>query len=295
MPSSVVYDATLGGVTLKQVRSSAYSTNNVIATDYTSGGVDPDAHYLVQATPQVMFTSGDLDGVIDGFTSNERLAIASGTITVPYNLRANGGTFASGTAHDTLDGTDALFVIQSYTASQGEADGSSVSIAGYFISTDGETAPVSVSTSQTLSSAAYNATHKLGPVTVNGSAVSGITRVTVNTGITVENEFVEGDTYPTANYITRRAPTIDITGRYMSLFTTLGPIFTTQTACVVKFRKRAVGGTVVSGATSAHLSFTAADGIVSVDQVAASGNAAGEVTLRLHCEALTIASTATIS
>lgn len=294
MPSSVVYDANLGAFTLKQVRSCSYSGNPQCVHDYTSGGVAPAATYMVQATPQTQFSSGDLAGVIAGFTSNDNLFVQAGTIAIPWNLRANGGTFAAGSSHDKITATDGLFVAQSFSASQGDADGSSVSIQGYFHKTGGLTAPTGTTTSQSLSAAAYNATHQLGPGLVNGSAVSGITRVTVNTGISVEAELVDGGKYPVAHYITRRAPTIDVTGRYMTLMTALGPIFTTMTAAVFYFRKRADGGTLVADDQSEHLSFTFADGIVGCETVSGSGNSAGEVTLRLYGEALTISATAAL-
>lgn len=292
--SSVVYDATLGSLTLKQVRSASYNGGATTTLDYTSGGVSPSATYLVQAAPTVQFTSGDLDGVMDGFTSGAYLGVASGTITIPWNLRSVGSTFASGTAHDKINATDGLFAVQSYSASQGDAAGASVTIAGNLHKPDG-TIPVTISTGQSLSAAAYNCTHKLGPATINGSAIAGITRVSVNPGVSIDAEFVDGGVYPIAHYVTRLAPTIEVTGRYQSLFTSLGPIFTTMTAAVFYFRKRAEGGTTVSDGTGAHLSFTFADGIVAVETVSGSDNAAGEVTLRLHGEALTMSSTATIS
>lgn len=292
--SSVVYDCTLGSLTLKQVRSASYSPGVQAAWDYTSGGVAPTATYMVQATPTCQFTSGDLDGVIDGFTSGQYLGVAGGTITIPLNLRSVGSTFASGTAHDKINATDGLFTVQNYSASQGDGGGASVSIAGHLHKPAGTT-PVTITTGQSLSAAAYNCTHKLGPATVNGSAIAGVTRVSINPGVTVETEFVDGGVYPIANYVTRQAPTIDVTGRFQSLFTSLGPIFTTMTAAVFYFRKRAEGGTTVADGTGAHLSFTFADGIAAVETVSGSDNAAGEVTLRLYGEALTISSTATIA
>lgn len=293
MPGSAIHDVIFGAVTLKQCRNVSYTPNNSIAADYTSGDVAPSAHYLVTSGPQATFTTGDLAGVISGVTS-QALQVTSGTITIPYNLRSRGSTFAGNSSHDQINATDGLIVVNSFSASQGEQEGASCTMTAYFDSSDGEAAPVTDSTGTTLSANAYNATHKLGPVTVNGSGVSGITRVTVNTGISILPEMTDGAIYPIAHFVDRRSPTIEITGQRMSLFTTLGPIFTTQTAAVVKFRKRAEGGTVVATGTGAHLSFTFADGIVSVEQVTGSGNSNAEVTLRLYGEALTISATATI-
>lgn len=293
MPGSAIHDVIWGGVTLKQCRKVEFNAGGTVAPDFTTGDVAPSDHYLISASPKCAFTCGDLAGVIAGLSS-QFLAVAAGTITVPFNLRAAGSTFAGSSSHDIISATDGLLVINSFSASQGEQEGSSVSLTGYFKSSDGVTVPVTIGTGQTLSSNAYNATHKLGPSTINGSAIDGITRVTVNTGINVLPDMTDGAIYPTDHYINRIAPSIDVTGRRVSLFTALGPIFTTQTAAVFKFRKRASGGTVVSAATSAHLSFTFADGITEVQQVSGSGNSDAEVTLRLYGEALTISSTATI-
>lgn len=295
MPSNAVYDAILGSVTLLQVQSSSWSANDSVAQDYTSGGLNPEAVYLVQAAPQVQFTTTDLEGVITDFTSSERLAVASGTITIPYNLRANGGTFASGSAHYQINATDGLFVVNSFAASQGDAAGATVSITGYLTKPDGVTMPATITASNSLASTAYNMTHQLGPVTVNGSALPGVVGVTINTGISVDVEHTDGGKYPRAAYITRRAPTMDIRFRDFDLMATLTPVFKTMTAAVVKFYKRAPGGTTVANGTAEHCSFTFADGVIETQTISASGNAAAEATLRLVGEALTISSTATIS
>ena len=295
MPSSVAYDAILGAVNLRQVRSSTFSPGNTIAPDFVSGGIDPAALFFTGAQPSATFQTNDVSGVVTGIHARNGLYVNNGTIAIPYNLRANGGTFAAAGNHHRIRGSYGLTVINSITANHGDQDGAMVDLATTFVSSDGMTAPVVVDDGQTLQAQAYNASHSLGPQYVNSSLLSSVVGITITAGITTELETTDGNLFPREVHITRVQPVIDIRFRNVAALKTHGPLFNNLTAFTGYLRKRSPGGSFVAANVSEHISFVVgADGIIDCQPVNASGNSPIEPSFRIHCKSLTLSATAAI-
>lgn len=295
MPSFVAYDAILGAVNLRQVRSSGFNPGNTVVPDFVTGGIDPEAIFFHGGRPTAQFQSGDVAGVITGIHAQNGLYVSNGTIAIPWNKRANGGTFAAAGNHVRVRGAYGLTVLNSLSANHGDQDGAMADLATTFVSSDGMTVPVVFDSSQTLQAQAYNASHRLGPQYVNGSLVTSIVGVTINTGITTDVEETDGNLFATEVHITRRNPTIDIRFRNVAALSTYGPLFASLSSYTGYLRKRAPGSSFVSDATSEHISFSfGSGGIIDVQSLSGSGNSPAEPSLRITGKTLTLSATAAI-
>lgn len=291
--ASTVYDAILGALTLKQVTRSDFQPNAQQIAGKASGAVAPSELFAGAAEPVISFDSMDVSGVLAAISISAGLAVSSGTITVPWNKRANGGTFASGTAHDELNATDGLIVPTSFSANQGD-EGASVSLDVHLISSDGATVPVTAAGSQSLASQSFNAMYSLGAGSINGTAIPELVGVSINPGIQVEKQSIDGFNYPTAVFINSVDPYIDFIFEDMDAVATYAPLFTVGSAAIAYFRKRS-GVSFVADGTAQHCKFSFADGLVVAQGIQHSGINRGQATLRVYGEALTASGASAIT
>lgn len=298
MSAFVGYDATLGSLTLKQVRSGSFTSGDEIEPAYASGAVAPSDHKMMKSGPNCTFTSSDLAtilGVSNVMTTG--VAVSSGTISLPILNRTSGGTFASGSNHAIVTASNGHYLCESISWSQ-DSD-AEATMRAWFSSTDGITNPTSITGSQSLSGASYvsefvGATAALsyaGPTTTSSFQLK---QLTVNSGVTITPNFHSGGVYPQEFNVTQQTPTIEITFQDSASAVTMTQL-KTLTAAVIKLRKRS-GVSFVAGGTGEHISFTFADAISSVDTVnITDGQSDGSVMIRISGEGLTVATDATFS
>lgn len=296
-----VYDAVVGSTTIRQITNTRFSSGLEQSIGRYSGGLDPQAIYVMKSEPTVSFETEDLATALaigtDTFSSVGS-HISSGTITIPFQRRSLGGTFAGAGANMRLNATHALFVPTSISGNQG--DDAKLSIEGHFYNTTGLTTPVTASVNQNLASQAYVAKYAMGTafITPSGGASTQLVEVvgiTVNPGITVMTEYYNGGVYPQKVFITRREPVIEITVKSFDDLYTYGPIGAVVDGCVVYFRKRADGGTFASDASSVHISFSFGAGLAVIQDISASANDNGTGTIRITGKALTCDTTAALA
>eukprot|EP00913_Durusdinium_trenchii_P028458 g26686.t1 len=260
----VTYDATIGSLTLKQVFSSGLEPNVTTQAERAAGSATISQLSVIGAEPQSSFMTGDIAGVIGGVTSlNAGLYVSSGSIVIPFNQRSNGGLFTSGSTHFTLSGANGLLLPQSFSASHGEQNGAACRLQLFWLSSDGETAPVAANVNHSLSSSAFNLTHEFGPVSVNGTQLTKAVASEVMPGVPAHFESYDGDHYPQYVHIDAEniEPMIRITFANMAALNTYGALWGSITAATAHYRRRADGGTTVSDASNAHVRFSFGDGL----------------------------------
>lgn len=287
------FDVTFGALTLQQCSSVEFSPNNTIVPAYATAGVSPDAFYVMQGEPRGRFTSMDVETILAGIDEIVGLKVASGTIELPYKVRANGASYASGSSHIKLTSANGQLIPLTVGVQQGQL--ASVNLEAVLLSTDGYTSPVAYSGSQALGTPAHNIDFRLGPTSLNGSAITGVTGWTVNFGITYELRITDGHVYPIVIYIQRANPTIDITLENEALVNTYGPLFAASTGAVFSLVKNADGGSIVALDQAQHIKLTAGAGIYDWQSVAASGVDVAQPTLRLMSKSLTAATLQTLA
>lgn len=294
MAAHAVYDAVLGvGNALKQVMSSAFNANVNVIAGSASGAPDPSDYFIEETMPVAAFETFDVAGGLGILSITAGLYVAAGTITVPWNQRTNGGTFASGSAHFRINGTDALIVPTTISANQGD-EGVGMGIAVHFLSTTGFAVPVTLSTAQALASQSFNAQYAFGPAYYGGSNVPECVGWAVNPGIVVEKSTTDGGIYPTRAYIVLRRPTIDLIFEDFDALSSFGVMHGAMTSAAVYGRKRSGSSTFVADATAEHLKFSFANGVSSTETIQATGVNRGKLALRLHGEALTASAASAI-
>jgi len=282
--SVVAYDAILGALTLAQVKSSQYDAGAEIQRARNSGSFLTQATYGRYSRPKASFDSSDLYTALNAVDPTTGLAVATGTIAIPFNARTNGGTLAGSGSATKITGANGLTVLDSISANQGD-EAAMAKLTTYFRSTDGQTAPVAIAGSQTLAAQTFVNEFDLGPVTVNGTEVGGVQGVSCNFGIKVVDEGDKGAVYPMRLFIESVDPYFDITFVDFASLVTYSPLFTAMSSAVCYFRKKADGGTFVGSTTDISLTF--ASGIICAQSAQADGQKSGRAVLRLYGKAIT--------
>ncbi len=285
------------GNNLRQVRSSQYSANGLIILGSASGAIDPSELYGGAANPTVLFETADVAGALGLMSVTAGLHVSSGTITIPYNKRANGGAFAGSSSHMTISGANALIIPLQISGSQ-DNEAVILTVQVIFYSTTGLANPVTFNTGATLGAQAFNAQYDFGPVYVDlgggSSQVAEATGWTVNTGIVATPRRYDGGIYPSKVFITQRNPTIEITFEDFDDAAAFGTVYDALTSCAVYGRKRADGGTHVADATEEHCKFSFAAGISDIQTLGGSERTNGQASIMLTGKALTAATTSAI-
>jgi len=277
----VVYDAILGASSLKQIRRTSYRSQAKILTGRMSGAVDPSAKFLQEAQPRATFDCEDLAGLLTLISVTAGLYVSGSTVTLPWNKRANGGTWAGGSANDVLSGTSCLAVITSISGAQGD-DGVVGSIELAFLSTDGQTPPIAASVNNALASQAYNAWYAMGPFYVDSSQLSQVKSTRVDPGVEMMAKMYDGDVYPRLTFIQARNPAVEVEFENFDALYAQTPIAAAMTNCAVYYRKRVVGGTFVSDATAAHVKLSLGTGIKICNTAEGSGHENATASLRFE-------------
>lgn len=290
MPAAV-HTATLGSLLLKQILSSNLSWNGTPVELNASGAVDVSEYLGGPGELRATFESDDLGGVAavsNFFTAG--LSVSAGTITIPYQVRANNSTFATGGNHVAFSGTHGLIWPTNVNLPAGRD--ATASLECLFESSDGDTPPASINTSASLTGETPNGKWTLGPVSVNGIELSQVTGVTITTGIEVMPVSYLHN-HPTEAFIVRRRPVIDIT---LYDLTESVATWVAGTACVVYARKRS-GTSFATNITAAHVKFSFADGIIAPVQAIAGAGVGGNSTrtIRFLGETLTVAGSSAIT
>ena len=300
---ATAYNAILGvGNTIQQVVSSNYDAGIMVITGRASASATPGAYFVAGSKPKVSLTSTDIEGTLNTFSDSVStgVALASDTITIPFQERTTGGTFKSGSSHYSLTGTDAGLVVTSVDAT-GSGDGSNVTISVdcLFVSSDGETNPIASNISQALASSAFSGLWNMGAAYANSTLISCVTGWTVRPNLQMEYYHCDGNPFPTDTYIdTSKAiePEIEVQFESIASANLFAGSYVAGTTAVVYARKRSAGGTLIAKGTAAsHISFTLATaGIHDIKTISAGDGDNSKATVVLRGPTITISTSATV-
>ena len=291
MPHAL-YDAVLGSLALRQVTAASFSNSGAPVEGTFSNSLDVAQYFGGPADLRASFETEDLASVAAiANIGTAGLAVAAGTISMPWAQREAQSTFSTGTAHFSLAGTDGFIIPTRFSVpSVGNA---SCGLECIFISTDGDTVPVSITTGVTLAGQSFTGLYGLGPVAINGTVLSQVTGFTVTPGLTVETKMY-GKNYVTDTYIVMRRPMIEVTTEDLDALSALGAAWGVGTSIVAYARARS-GTSWVADATTSHVKFSGTDGIIKPVEMGASGAGDGSRTIRFYLEGLTIAGSSAIT
>lgn len=290
MATFAAADAILDATTIRQVTQSSHRSGNTARKSRISGGVAVSQVSGLLAEEITTFSSADV-GVLAGLNTSTfcsaGLWISSGTITIPYKSRTNGGAFASGSAHSAIGGTTAMIIPTSWEASQDADAGASCSVEVHWVSSNGSGNAATGTTGNALASQSFSAEYALGECYINGTQVDGVQSVRVNPGITLVKSRAHGLVWPIKCSIQEVTPTIEITTDDIDAVVALVGEFNAMTSANIYFRKRSDSGLYVADATTEHLRFTFAAGLYFNDSTDVQDLGNGTATVTLHGKTLT--------
>lgn len=242
---------------IKQVRGRTVTPSPTRSEVVPGGAVDRAASILSHAEPVIRIDSPDLATLLAAVSPTVGYFASSGA-TFRAQKRAAGGLFAGSSSHFTLSSSKGMLLPDRLSCSQDDAQGSQLSLMYYPLSSDGLTAPLSVSTSASLSdSPAFVSQYFLGPVYAGSSQLAGLTSIDVAFGLTFSAKRHDGDVFAKEGSIVSRLPVITLRFDSIEHASAVGMFHGGFTDDVVIFlRKGSSNGVRVSDASEAHVAIT---------------------------------------
>jgi len=287
-----VHDINIGGNTIGQISNISAVDGGSVVLARASGEVDAAAQYAGNTEEVTSFTTGDLETLLALNTNTfltAGLCMVATASEVPWRKRADCATFASGASHPFVSGSNALAILTGLSASAEDENGATAQAEIHWKSTDSLTAPLTGSTGNTLSAAAYVNGWGIGKAFVNSVEVSELQSFSVNPGIQLLKKRQGGGIWPTQIYIERRAPTIELVTENIDAAMTRVGYLTAGGNIDVYFRKRANQATFVADATAEHLRIRGTDGLQRAGAISAADNGNGTATISIAATALSFA------
>jgi hypothetical protein len=281
-------DLILGATTIRQVTQINHASGQTHRKAMTSGGAAVTQVSLKESIDVTTFTSADLAALLALNTNtfcSVGIPLIGSTITVPVKVRANGGTFASGSAHPAFTGSNALIVPTSFEVSN-DSDAGLCTADIHWLSADGAAAAITDSTGNALGAQSFNAEFGMGPCYINGTLIAGAQSFRVNPGIeVVKPPAGSGLIRPTRASIKMGTPTMELTvNSWDAVASTLGT-FVAMTSANFYMRKRA--DSAIYSASSDNIRFTFAAGLTDTNSISIANNDDGSATITLHGKVLT--------
>ena len=231
-----------------------------------AGGIRPLFTGVSRQEPEIRFSTPQIDKILDDITPGAPLAISSALTTYFKKMGQTGHVARATTSHQSAAVNYGLAYIDRINL---EAEGNSTVDVVICCGFDGTNDPIVFTGSVALDATDLaSADHfAVGPVSINGSAVAGIQRVTIESGVTIVKEFGEGDVWPTFVGLETTEPMIRITTKEVAPFVTAGVdgLALDGSNGVVVYARRltqsqAGGVARVANATASHIKFTALNG-----------------------------------
>jgi len=277
--------ATLNGspALFDQIQNFRISTGLQQILQNGDGAVDPSFVGIMSQKPMLRFSTTALATGLAACGLSGAVIDADGSypgLEAWFQKMAAGSDRASGANHLKMTGAKGILVPRSLRASQ---DGTATLEFEAIFVYDGTLDPVVIAASQALSgSPAVGEMFTVGPVKINGSFLEGIQDITFDFGIKLITESGDGQVWPTFVGIMSREPSLRIRTTDLTALSTYGITGAAIAASdVVAFLRKIAEGTSgrVADDGGEHISLTAAQGIITVENESASQDGVGSADL----------------
>jgi len=282
-------DVIFGAATIRQVTNTNHQTGMTLRKGMTSGGAVIAQVSGKSAAEVTQITSSDLAtllGLNTGAFISAGALVSAGTITVPLKVRANGGTFASGSVNKSITGANGFLVPTSIECTQDGDNDATCQADLHWLSADGVTKGADDASGLALGAQSFNADFALGPVYINATLIVGVQSVRITPGLEIEKPPLgSGAVWPTMAMIKNIVPTIEITvNDFDAVANTIGD-FTAMTSANCYLRRRVDSG--LYSASTDNIRFTFAAGLADTNSVTVANMDDGSATITLHGKTLT--------
>jgi hypothetical protein len=150
---------------------------------------------------------------------------------------------------------------------------------------DGTNAPLSVAGSSAVPvlGALPQQYYTLGPVVVNGAALAGVSDWSLDLGVKTNVEAADGESYPSWCGVESHSPVLTVNCRAIGAWYTAGMGGTALTSLAFYLRKKRLDNMACEeNATAVHIKFTAAKGLLYVDQLGGGADGPASCTVKIY-------------
>lgn len=257
-----------------------------------AGSVDPAAYVNAMAEPRVQLNSRALSTILTNVSLATGLKCTAGA-ALRYQKRADaGGTFETGLDHLVVASASGFLWVDSIDADIGSDTGAVVNLNYLPYSSDGQTAPLIPTASQSFAaepSPAFQHVYFLGPAYIAGTPtlMPALARLRINSGLSVEGIIEDGSVFPTSAIIRRRDPSLELTflktDMIASTFSHLfGALQSSQIDTYLWKGDTATASGRVAAASSAHCKISAASSNWSPDDITVAAEDDATVTVNVR-------------
>lgn len=269
-----------GAFQLRQLNQLSFDPAIQTVMNHAAGQAAPSYVGVMSQSPMISGTTTEIARFLTNCNYLTGMAVVStGSVTgldayISYmpNLGVRGGT----STHIKLGGiTKALMIPKQLTANQ-DAE-ATLTFDIILITADGVTYPWTFTGSVSLPTAGYaDEKFTLGPVTVNGTAVSGVRGLTYDFGLKIDAKRDSGNPFPIYVVTLTQNPKLTIKSEDPNNMNVFGPSGAAQgvTASTFYLRKLSKGALRTADATAEHIKITmnASQGMVIPGALSGSNN-----------------------
>jgi hypothetical protein len=279
-----LYGLSVGGTVITPLTDATPAANTEFITEYTPGGLLPCFRGAQGVRPTVEASSPRIKAVLDllGFLGKD----CSATNVDLYYMKAGGHASRSpiaDTVHKAVRARRSLVCWSRLSVRHGGNAAVDFRVVPTY---DGSNAPL-VGLGQIALPAAPLPTdlYTLGPVSLNGTVLSGIDGWTLDLGTQIDETASDGEEFTSFVGIRSADPVLTVTHPDPKYWETLGLDGQAVTACSFALRKKAVDSTRnVAAATAAHVKFSNTDnpgGLATVQRTSGGTGNASSTELRI--------------
>ncbi len=284
--ASSPYSVSLSTATISQIQSLSHKTGGNFQPGFAGGNVKASAYFQGEAPHASTFSSTDLLTILGlnaGTFISAGLCVADAVTSCPFRLRADCGTYTSGSSHSAIQCSNTLAVLDSISGKINESAKADVTL--HYKSEDGFESPVSFVGSVALSDATFVGEYVLHSIEINGVTLTEIIGVDISTGLKVLEQRGGGGPFATAMYIQENLPSISIQTEDTAYAGSVINAAGLGTGIAISFAKRVSGGII--GDDPDFIVISGAVGIGQAETIGgdARGNAAN--TIKINTLSLT--------
>ena len=202
-----VYAIGINATIIDQIQSRSFDLGHEVITLGGDGSVDDQFAAIIASRPRATLTTTAIAKALTvcGF---DGLDLSSGC-DLWFQKLLSEGKRAGTLAHVKVSYSDGMLLPRRLSAQQGQVANYELEVIA--VASDGVTAPHSITTGATLTgSPSTSEAFTLGPVSVNGSALAGVSDVGIDFGIEEHVLEADGGLYPKNVSIMKRRPKITI-------------------------------------------------------------------------------------
>jgi hypothetical protein len=262
-----------GTTTFNQLHGSGVGMGQNVDEEFTGGSIDRNVSILAEAESKAYLETRDLFKLLTDVSITAGLVCPTGAL-FRGRRRADSGTHSGSNDHMVAASAKGFFCITSLNCRQGVA---AEARCEYWSLYDGETKPFTLSVAANASGVtapAVNSKYYLGPVKINGTALTDVQSVEVTPGLDVRWIKGDGDVFPRNCAIYLRRPTFKINFSTPQNLNTLAALYLVEKTNVDVFLRKGTTGDAgrVADGTAEHIRIRSSSAAAKPDDLTGQGN-----------------------